>query len=191
MASRKLPHQLKRKAVIWGTFGAVAFRILFVFLVLYLLKMPWIHLIGGLLLLFIAYKLLVDKPDNHQLKVGNSLQEAIAIIVFADILMSLDNVLAIVAISNSQLMLIIIGIMISIPIILVASGVIMKAMEKFPSIVYGGAALLAWTAGEMIIKEERILQLLEGYQIPTTMFLLVLILFILGVGGIRRRNQIT
>lgn len=191
MASRKLPDHVKRKAVIWGTFGAIAFRILFVFLVLYLLKLPWIHLIGGLLLLFVAYKLLVDKPDEHQIKVGSSLQEAITIIIFADILMSLDNVLAIVAISNGQFLLIMIGIMISIPIILMASGLIMKAMEQYPSIVYGGTALLAWTAGEMIMKEERVTLLLDILSFPKSIFLLALIFLVLIIGGIRRRNQIT
>lgn len=187
MASRKLPEHMKRKAVIWGTFGAVAFRILFVFLVLFLLKLPWIHFIGGVLLLFVAYKLLVDKPDNHQIKVGSSLQEAIAIIIFADILMSLDNVLAIVAISDGQFMLIIIGIIISIPIILVASNFIMRLMEKYTSIVYGGAALLAWTAGEMMVKEEHVSQYLEVIHVSESIFLVALILLLLLTGAIRRK----
>ncbi|MFD2628548.1 YjbE family putative metal transport protein [Oceanobacillus kapialis] len=187
MASRKLPEHMKRKAVIWGTFGAVAFRILFVFLVLFLLKLPWIHFIGGVLLLFVAYKLLVDKPDNHQIKVGSSLQEAIAIIIFADILMSLDNVLAIVAISDGQFMLIIIGIIISIPIILVASNFIMRLMEKYTSIVYGGAALLAWTAGGMMVKEEHVSQYLEVIHVSESIFLVALILLLLLTGAIRRK----
>ncbi|WP_245604706.1 YjbE family putative metal transport protein [Paucisalibacillus globulus] len=142
MASRNLPSNLKSKAIIWGTVGAVLFRILFTVIVMYLLKLPYIHLIGGILLLLVAYKLLVEKEmEENKIKTGNSLKEAIVIIIFADMLMSLDNVLGIVAVAGNNMLLIISGIILSIPIMLFASQFILKIMEKYPFVIYIGSAL--------------------------------------------------
>ncbi|WP_156288974.1 TerC family protein [Oceanobacillus salinisoli] len=192
MASRNLPKNLQRKAIQWGTIGAVALRILFVFLMINLLKMPFIQLIGGILLLFISYKLLVDNHEADHIKSGESLQEAISIIIFADVIMSLDNVLAIAAIAESNLLLIIAGILLSIPIIMTASEFILKLIQKFPIIIFFGAALLAWTGGEMILKEKQIQHLLDAVGFSNLAFLTSITLISLIIGGLKRkRNQRT
>ncbi|MEN2766963.1 TerC family protein [Ornithinibacillus xuwenensis] len=190
MASRNLPGHLKKKAIIWGTVGAVVFRIIFTIIIMYLLKLPYIHLIGGLLLLIVAYKLLVDKEsDEAHIKVGSSLKEAIVIIIFADLLMSLDNVLGIVAVSNNNMLLIVIGIILSIPIMLFASHLILRLMENYPIIIYIGAALLAWTAGEMIVKEEFIQEIIVLNANMEYVLLLGIIVITLTVGGYQRRYR--
>ncbi|WP_068677535.1 TerC family protein [Oceanobacillus sp. Castelsardo] len=188
MASRNLPNDLQGKAIQWGTLGAIALRILFVFLMIHLLEMPFIQLIGGILLLFIAYKLMVDKHENDQIKSGNSLQEAISIIIFADVIMSLDNVLAIAAIADSNLLLIIAGIILSIPIILTASELILKLIQRFPVVVFVGAALLAWTGGEMIVKEEVVQVFIQTSSIPKPLFLIGLTVITVIVGAIKRKQ---
>ncbi|WP_052345856.1 YjbE family putative metal transport protein [Paucisalibacillus sp. EB02] len=190
MASRNLPSNLKKKAIAWGTVGAVVFRIVFTVIVMYLLKLPYIHLIGGILLLLVAYKLLVDKePEDSQMKVGNSLKEAIVIIILADMLMSLDNVLGIVAVSNNNMLLVIIGIILSIPIMLFASQFILKIMETYSFVVYIGSALLAWTAGEMIVKEPFIQLIFASNPFTETAMLIGLIIATLTIGGFQRKYR--
>ncbi|MEN2465973.1 TerC family protein [Ornithinibacillus sp. JPR2-1] len=190
MASRNLRQDLKQKAIVWGTLGAVIFRIAFTVIVMYLLKLPFIHLIGGILLLFVAYKLLVDKEaEENSVKVGNSLKEAIVIIIFADVLMSLDNVLGIVAVSEGNMMLVIVGIILSIPIMLFASQFILRMMEHFPIVVYFGAGLLAWTAGEMMLEEEFIKQhVISGTSMELAL-LIGIIMATLSIGGYQRRYR--
>ncbi|WP_234998539.1 TerC family protein [Salirhabdus sp. Marseille-P4669] len=186
MASRNLPNEIQRKAIWWGTAGAISMRVLFTFIMIHLLKMPFIHLIGGILLVYIAYKLLVDNQENHSVKSGESLKEAVTIIVFADVIMSLDNVLALTAIADSNLPLIIVGIMLSIPIILTASELFLKIINKYPIIIFIGAGLLAWTAGEMIIKEQRIQYFFRANQISELTVLTAITVFTVLVGTIKR-----
>ena len=184
MASRNLPEHLQGKAIRWGTFAAIGLRILFTFLMIYLLNLPFIQLIGGILLLMVAYNLLVDKPEEKNIKSGESLRAAVTIIIFADLIMSLDNVLAIAAIADSNMLLIIAGVILSIPIILYASEVILKGIQKYPIIIYIGAALLAWTAGNMMLKEN----LFHASKMAELLFLNGITLTILLVGGVRRKG---
>ncbi|MED4475258.1 YjbE family putative metal transport protein [Oceanobacillus caeni] len=188
MASRNLPKELQGRAIQWGTLGAISLRTLFVFLMIHLLEMPFIQLIGGILLLFIAYKLMVDSHETDQIKSGNSLQEAISIIIFVDVIMSLDNVLAIAAIADSNLLLIIAGIILSIPIILIASELILKLIQKFPIVVFIGAALLAWTGGEMIIKEEMVRAIFQTNNVLSLFFLIGLTVIVIIIGAIKRKQ---
>lgn len=190
MASRNLREDLKKKAIVWGTLGAVFFRIIFTIIVIYLLQLPFIHLIGGVLLLLVAYKLLVEKEsDEATIRVGNSLREAIAIIIFADLLMSLDNVLGIVAVSDNNMLLVIIGIILSIPIMLFASQFILRLMENHPIVIYIGAALLAWTAGEMLMKEEIVKDYLPTNNLAELLLLISIIGLTLIVGGYQRKYR--
>lgn len=186
MASRNLPKELQGKAIQWGTIGAIGLRIFFVFIMIHLLELPYIHFIGGLLLLYIAYKLMVDNPESKNIKSGESLKEAIFIIIFADIIMSFDNVLAITAIAESNMLLIIAGILLSFPIILTASEWILHLMQKYPGIIFIGAGLLAWTGGKMILKEKFIILLLQSFHISNFLFLLFTTIFILVIGITRR-----
>ncbi|WP_145523988.1 YjbE family putative metal transport protein [Virgibacillus sp. SK37] len=188
MASRNLPKELQGRAIQWGTLGAISLRTLFVFLMIHLLEMPFIQLIGGILLLFIAYKLMVDSHETDQIKSGNSLQEAISIIIFVDVIMSLDNVLAIAAIADSNLLLIIAGIILSIPIILTASELILKLIQKFSIVVFIGAALLAWTGGEMIIKEEMVRAIFQTNNVLSLFFLIGLTVIVIIIGAIKRKQ---
>jgi predicted tellurium resistance membrane protein TerC len=126
---------------------------------------------------------MVDKPEEKNIKSGESLRAAVTIIIFADLIMSLDNVLAIAAIADSN-MLIIAGIILSIPIILFASELILKGIQKYPIIIYIGAALLAWTAGEMMLKEN----LFHASKMAELLFLNGITLTILLVGGLRRKS---
>jgi predicted tellurium resistance membrane protein TerC len=126
----------------------------------------------------------VDKPEEKNIKSGESLRAAVTIIIFADLIMSLDNVLAIAAIADSNMLLIIAGVILSIPIILYASEVILKGIQKYPIIIYIGAALLAWTAGNMMLKEN----LFHTSKVAELLFLNGITLTILLLGGLRRKS---
>ncbi|WP_010096589.1 TerC family protein [Ornithinibacillus scapharcae] len=190
MASRNLREDLKRKAIVWGTLAAVVFRILFTAIIMFLMKLPFIHFIGGVLLLFVAYKLLVSEEDESEVKVGNTLREAIVIIIFADLLMSLDNVLGIVAVSDGNMLIVLVGIILGIPIMLFASHLIVRLMERFPIVIYFGSALLAWTAGEMIIKEDFIQQSFISGTSLEILLLVGIVLITLLIGGYQRKQNL-
>jgi YjbE family integral membrane protein len=141
--------------VFWGTFGAVAVRIMLTVLVVHLLEWPGLMLAGGLLLLPIAWKLL--KPDQdtaHDIAPGVNFWSALRTIIMADALMGLDNVLAIAGAAKGHTGLVVAGLLISIPLVVWGSTLILKLIERFPIIVYVGAAAIAWTAGRMISHEK-------------------------------------
>lgn len=155
LAARNLPRHLQKRAVFWGTFGAVALRIVLTLLVVYLLNLPGLMLIGGLLLLPIAWKLL--KPDNdgeRAITPAINFVAALRTIIVADALMGLDNVLAIAGAAKGHMGLVVAGLLISIPLVAWGSTLILKSIERFPIIVYAGAAAIAWTAGRMISHEK-------------------------------------
>lgn len=155
LAARNLPRQLQKRAVFWGTFGAVAVRIVLTMLVVYLLNLPGLMLIGGLLLLPIAWNLL--KPDHdgeHAVAPAANFQVAVRTIIVADALMGMDNVLAIAGAAKGHMGLVVIGLLISIPLVVWGSTLILKLIERFPFIIYAGAAAVAWTAGRMISHEK-------------------------------------
>jgi YjbE family integral membrane protein len=155
LAVRNLPHQLQKQAVFWGTFGAVAIRIALTLVVVYLLELPGLMLAGGLLLLPIAWKLLKpDHDDPHNITPAANFWSAIRTIVLADALMGLDNVLAIAGAAKGHTGLVVIGLLISIPLVVWGSTLILKLIERFPIVVYAGAAAIAWTAGRMISHEK-------------------------------------
>lgn len=154
LAARNLPHALQKRVVFWGTFGAIAVRIVLTVLVVYLLELPGLMLVGGLLLLPIAWKLLKPEHDEHHIVTpATNFWLAIRIIVVADALMGLDNVLAIAGAAKGHTGLVVIGLLISIPLVVWGSTLILKLIERFPIIVYVGAAAIAWTAGRMISHE--------------------------------------
>ncbi|MFB9761039.1 TerC family protein [Ectobacillus funiculus] len=152
LAARRLPKDQQKKVIIWGTVGAIGIRALATLVVVSLLKIPGLLLIGGLLLLWIAYKLLTDEK-GHDVKEGNNFWEAIRTIIIADALMGLDNVLAVAGAAHGSFMLVILGLIISVPIVVWGSTLILKFVERFPIIITLGAAVLAWTASKMIVEE--------------------------------------
>ncbi|NMO94805.1 TerC family protein [Paenibacillus lemnae] len=156
MASRNLPEQNKRRAVWIGTAGAVILRCLLTFAAVLLLKIPYLQAGGALLLLWISVKLITDQQSEHTgLRESASLWGAVYTILVADFVMSLDNVLAIAGIAEGDLALIVIGIVLSIPIVVWGSGIISKLLVKLPVVLYLGAAILAYTAGEMLLHDSR------------------------------------
>ncbi|WP_049623270.1 TerC family protein [Frateuria defendens] len=150
LAARNLPKSLQKKAVFWGTFGAVAVRVALTTAVVYLLKLPGLMLAGGLLLLPIAWKLLKHEDKGPDISAADNFWSALRTIVVADALMGLDNVLAIAGASKGHLGLVVIGLLISVPLVVWGSTLILKLIERFPVIVYIGAGLIAWTAARMI-----------------------------------------
>jgi YjbE family integral membrane protein len=151
MAASRLPKALQWRAVFWGTFGAVAVRFGLTAVVVYLLALPGLMLVGGLLLLPIAWNLLQhDAGDNPDIKAASSFWSALRTIIAADALMGMDNVLAIAGASKGHLGLVIIGLLISVPLVVWGSTLILKLIERFPVIMYVGAAAIALTAGRMI-----------------------------------------
>jgi YjbE family integral membrane protein len=152
LAARKLPKEQQKKVIIWGAVGAIVIRIIATLLVVWLLEVPGLHLIGGLLLVWIAYKLLIDE-EEHDVKPADSMWAAIKTIIIADALMGLDNVLAVAGASHGNFLLVVIGLLVSIPVVMYGSTLILKLIERFPFIIIIGAGILGWTAAKMIVAE--------------------------------------
>lgn len=181
LAARNVPEQSQRKVILWGTAGAVLIRILATLLVVKLLSLPWLHLIGGLLLIWIAIKLLTDSKQ-HGIQAKTTVSAAIWTIIIADAAMGIDNVLAIAAAADGSMLLVILGLLISIPIMVWGSTILIKWMNRFPAIIYIGAGVIAWTAANMITKEEVIIPFFTAY--PTVKWLVIglVVLSVIVVG---------
>lgn len=153
MAARSLPPEQQRKAIIWGGAAAIGLRVLVTALVATALAIPLLEFIGGLLLLWIAVKLLTGAEQAHDVRAGENLKDAITTIVLADLVMSLDNMLAVGGASHGHMGLLLAGLIFSMGIILFSSGLIATLMNRFAWLIYVGAGILAWTAGQMILKD--------------------------------------
>jgi YjbE family integral membrane protein len=152
MASRGLPRRQRRMAISIGAAGAVALRVLAAVVATILLTIPYLQLAGGIVLALIAYRLV--RPDDgkrHQLSAARSLPEAIAIILVADAAMSTENILGVAAAAHGDVPLLVFGLALSIPIVLFGSSFVASLLERFPQIVWIGAAALAWTAADLIL----------------------------------------
>lgn len=160
MASKCLPAAQRTKAVLWGSIGAVILRIMLTFLAASMLDIPYLQFIGGLALLWIAVGLLGKGHDEVSCQEASSFTEAIKVILFADLIMSLDNVLALAAVAqtvpDSKYSLIIVGLATSIPLVVFGAQMLMKLMDRFPIIVYIGAAILGYAAAEMIVSDKAV-----------------------------------
>ncbi len=164
LACRNLPPKQRRAGIIWGTIGAIALRVVLIFFAVKLLTLPGLKLVGGLLLLWIGVKLIAPPPgEEHHANVQGSdkLMAAIKTIIVADFVMSLDNVIAIAGAAeqadpSQQLGLIIFGLLVSVPIIVFGSQLVLKMLDRFPAIVVFGGALLGWIAGDLIVGDSLI-----------------------------------
>lgn len=187
LASKDLPAAQRKKAVWWGAFGAVLLRCVLTFAAVLLLGIPFIQAAGGLLLFWIAFKLLLQNDDEVHIRNASTTWKAIQTILVADFVMSLDNVLAIAALADGDLALIVIGIAISIPIVVWGSGMIVGLLKRFPILVYAGSGILAFTAGEMLVKDPKLGEWLGGMaaeahaMLPAAMACLVI-----AAGGAHR-----
>ena len=153
LAARNLPKQQQRKVILWGSVGAIAIRIVATLAVVWLLEIPGLHLVGGLLLIIIAYKLLVDDNDHGDVKAGDNFWAALRTVLIADALMGLDNVLAVAGASHGNMTLVVLGLLISVPVVMWGSTIILKWIDRYPIIITIGAAILSWTAAKMIVGE--------------------------------------
>jgi len=154
LAARNLPQHLQRKAIVWGTVGAIVVRSIMTLGVVWLLKVPGLMLVGGLGLLWIAYKLLVDTGDQEDHgPAATTFAGAMKTIIVADALMGVDNVLGVAGAAHGSFDLVVLGLLISVPIVIFGSSVVLKLVERFPAIIQLGAAVLAFTAAKMIVGE--------------------------------------
>lgn len=153
MASRNLPAELRKKALLWGTLGAVAVRFACVAALTYLLMVPGLRLIGGAALLYIAWQLVRDKKQNHEVSAATSFWGAMGTIVWADAVMGLDNALAIAGAAGGNWFLIIFGLLLSVPIILFGSTIVSKIIDRWPKTIWIGAGVLVIVALQMIYNE--------------------------------------
>ena len=169
LAARNLPAHLQRKAIAWGTLGAIVVRSVMTVGVVWLLKIPGLMLVGGLGLLWIAYKLLADEGgDNNHGPVASTFWGAMKTIVVADALMGIDNVLGVAGAAHGSFDLVVIGLLVSIPIVVFGSSIVLKLVERFPLIIQGGAAVLAYTAASMIVNEPLLDAVFDPPQLMNT-----------------------
>lgn len=153
LATLRLEGKEKKQGIFWGTFGAVALRIVLTAVAATLLKIPFVQAVGGILLAYIAVDLLKGGDDDENIQAAGSLKEAIKTIIFADLLMSLDNVLAVAGASGGNMLLLVLGLIISIPIVIFGSTILSNIMKKYTWIVSVGAGLIGYTSGEMILND--------------------------------------
>ncbi|MDM0050202.1 TerC family protein [Variovorax sp. J22R115] len=156
MASRSLPPAQQKKAILFGSVGAIVLRVVLTFFAVYLLTLPYLKLVGAALLFWIGIGLLQQEDEETGLEGHAGLAAAIKTIVLADLVMSLDNVVGVAAAAKGNVPLLVFGLVISIPLIIFGSTLILKLMDRFPIIIVLGAALLGWVAGEMAISDPAI-----------------------------------
>jgi YjbE family integral membrane protein len=154
LAARSLPAHLQRKAIIWGTVGAIAVRAVMTMAVVWLLKIPGLMLVGGLGLVWIAYRLIVPaEAGGEHGPAATTFVGAMKTIVVADALMGVDNVLGVAGAAHGSFDLVVLGLLISVPIVVSGSAIVLKLVDRFPVIIQAGAAVLAFTAAKMIVSE--------------------------------------
>jgi YjbE family integral membrane protein len=193
LACRNLSPRQRRVGIFWGVLGAIVLRIVLTFFAMGLLVYPWIRLIGGALLVWIGVKLIAQEDEGeHKVEASDQMLTAVWTIIVADLVMSLDNVVAVAAAARGSLVLLIFGLVISIPIVVVGSQIIMVLIGRFPVLVLAGGGLLGYIAGEMIIEEPVLKPWLHenaaglSELAPPVLFGLVVIA---GVWLLRRRRR--
>jgi YjbE family integral membrane protein len=190
LAARNLPKTLQRRAVIWGTVGAVIVRASLTVVVLWLLEIPGLMLAGGMLLAWIAYRLLAggENAREHDVAPAAGFFAAMRTIVIADAVMGLDNVLAVAGAAHGSILLVVAGLVISIPIVVWGSTMILHWLERFPSLLYVGGAVLAWTAAKMIADEPLYQAWLDARPGLKSLLFVVVIGGPLGMAWLRNRK---
>ncbi|BAU29403.1 YjbE family integral membrane protein [Aneurinibacillus soli] len=191
LASRNLPKQQQKKAIIWGTAGAIMIRAIATIFVVWLLKVPGLHAIGGVILIWIAYKLLIGENEEENIESSSSLIGAIRTIIVADVMMGLDNVLAIAGAAKGHTGLVIIGLLISVPLVVWGSQMIVKLLDRFPLLIYVGGGVLAFTATRMILEETFIKNLLDDNPVMYWVIVAIMVVGVLVAGKLKKDKQST
>jgi YjbE family integral membrane protein len=191
LACRGLPEHARKWGIILGAGVAIVMRIAFTGVVATLMEWPYLKIIGGLLLFWIAIQLLVENGDEKDVKQTDTVWAAVRVIAIADLVMSLDNVVAIAAAANGSWMLIIIGLGLSIPLIIFGAQLVILLLERYPWLVWAGAALLGWVAGELINDEPFVVTVLQSLPGVLAHFLLPVVgaAFVVGTGWLLRRRE--
>ncbi|WP_454763291.1 TerC family protein [Cupriavidus campinensis] len=190
LAARNLPPHLQKKAIIWGTIGAVVVRSAMTIGVVWLLKIPGLMLVGGLALVWIAYKLLAAEEDGDEHSTGaTTLVGAMKTIIIADAVMGVDNVLAVAGAAHGSFLLVVLGLLISIPIVVWGSTLVLKLMSRFPVIIYLGAGVLAYTAVHMIVREPLIKAFFETHSAVLIGLHVLIIGGVLGAGYLTQKRR--
>ena len=157
LACRNLAPRQRKLGIFWGVLGAIGLRIVLTFFAMSLLANPYLKLVGGALLIWIGIKLIADEEDGeHKVKASDRLLAAIWTIIVADVVMSLDNVMGVAAAAKGSVPLIVFGLVVSIPIVVLGSQIIMKLIQRFPILVLAGGGLLGYIAGEMMVEDPAI-----------------------------------
>lgn len=190
LACRNLPEHLRNKAIMIGISFAIIIRILLTVIAVQILQIPFLLAFGGGLLLFIAYQLLVDNNDLSNIEGKTSLLAAIKTIVVADLVMGFDNVIAVAGAAHGNTVLVMLGLLISVPIIIWGSKIILNIMERYTFVVYIGAGILAFTGGRMITHEDKLTPLFSSHPFLTYGFQIVIIVSVLLSGWLANRSQI-
>jgi len=153
LAARSLPQKQQKQAVFWGAGAAIVLRIVLTLFAVALLTLPWLKIVGSLLLFWIGIKLLIPEEGDDEIEASDQLLAAIKTILVADLVMSLDNVIAVAAAAGGSVVLLILGLAISIPLVIFGATLLIKLMERFPVIITIGAGLIGWVAGEMLVAD--------------------------------------
>jgi len=190
LAARSLPAKQQKQAIIWGSAAAIFLRIVLTLFAVALLSLSWLKIIGSVLLLWIGVKLLVPEDEGPNIEASDNLYAAIKTILIADLVMSLDNVIAVAAAAGGHWVLMIVGLAISIPIVIFGATLLVKLMERFPVIITIGAALIGFVAGEMAWEDHAIAPWTSNYS-PDMKYAAAVVgaIFVVALGQWLARRQ--
>lgn len=192
MAVKSLPSAIARRAAIIGAAGAVGLRVVFAAAAAYLLAIPYLQAFGGMILFWIAYKLLIQEEEGEESPGEiHNFGEAVRIIILADLVMSLDNILAVGGASHGNLLLLLFGLALSIPIVLFGSQMLTTVLRRWPALAYVGSGVLAWTAAEMIVHDKKVGPLVDSVGVwhLDTIFQVLATLLVLALGYMAARRM--
>jgi YjbE family integral membrane protein len=169
LACRNLPPAQRKWGVIWGAVGAIVLRIILTYFAVTLLTLPYLKIVGGALLLWIGVKLIAEEDEGEggegdgKVAASDKLVAAVRTVIVADLVMSIDNVLGVAAAAKGSLLLLVFGLVVSIPLVIAGSQIIMRMIERFPILILAGGGLLGWVAGEMIVEDVALAPWIEGH----------------------------
>lgn len=190
MAASRLEPSMQKKVIMLGTAGAIILRLVMAFLLVEALHVvPALHIVAGVVLLWIAIKLVMAEEEDNEIESKNSLRAAIITIIMADAMMSIDNVIAVVATANGNYALVVVGILITVPIIIYCSAFFAKIIGKYPVILLLGGALLGWVSGGMIIGDNLIKDYIEGYEFIIKLLCTVIVIMVAVWNNSKNKNK--
>jgi YjbE family integral membrane protein len=193
LAARNLPRHLQKPAIVWGTVGAIAVRSSMTLIVVWLLQVPGLLLVGGAALVWIAYRLLLPEEADGEtgaLGAATGFWGAIRTVVIADTVMGLDNVLAVAGAAHGSYLLVVLGLLISVPIVVWGSTLMLRIVERYPAFVYFGAGVLAWTAAKMIISEPYLKDHFAAYKLTVPVTIAVVVFGVLWAGFVKNHRRL-